>query len=114
MIKGEKIDTSVFELVEGAVMSTVNLSEVLAKLADLGMKTSPNTDRLLALLDRIEPLTEVQARACAALRSSTRHLGLSLGDRACLALALEIGAEVYTADRAWAQVNVGCPIHLIR
>jgi ribonuclease VapC len=54
---------------------------------------------LLNLLARVEPFTESQAWMAADLRLATKHAGLSLGDRACLALALEIGAEVYTADR---------------
>jgi PIN domain nuclease of toxin-antitoxin system len=41
-------------------------------------------------------------------------LGLSLGDRACLALALELNAPVYTADRAWKNLNLGIRIHVIR
>ena len=63
---------------------------------------------------RIEPFTASQARLAADLRPTTSHAGLSLGDRACLALAIELGAEVYTADRQWAKVQVACKIHLIR
>ena len=42
------------------------------------------------------------------------HLGLSLGDRACLALGIALDVEIYTADRLWAQLNLPCSIHLIR
>jgi PIN domain nuclease of toxin-antitoxin system len=42
------------------------------------------------------------------------HLGLSLGDRACLALGIALGAEVYTAERVWAQLQLPCAVHLIR
>jgi PIN domain nuclease of toxin-antitoxin system len=114
IIKGERLNRSVYDLVEGAVMSAANLAEVYSRVSDLGLALSPNTDALVALLGRIEPLTEGQARATGSLRAQTRHAGLSLGDRACLALALELGAEVYTADRAWAGINLGCPIHLVR
>jgi ribonuclease VapC len=68
----------------------------------------------ITLIGRIEPLTTRQARMEAELRSRTKQFGLSLGDRACLALALDLGLDVHTADRAWSQVNVGCGIHLVR
>ena len=114
IFKDETYDDAVLDLLEGAVMSTVNVAEVLAKLVDLGLSVSPRVDALLGLLDRMEPLTEPQARSSAALRGLTRHAGLSLGDRACLALALELKADVYTADQAWSGVDVGVSINLIR
>jgi ribonuclease VapC len=114
IFKDETYDDSVLDLIEGAVMSTVNVAEVLAKLVDLGLHVSPRVDDLLGLLDRMEPLSEAQARSSATLRGPTRNSGLSLGDRACLALALELKADVYTADRAWSRVDVGVSINLIR
>ena len=114
ILKGEPLDPSVYELIAGGIMSAVNLVEVYSRISDLGLTLTPKTDALLALLDRIEPFTEQQARVAGKLRAATRHAGLSLGDGACLALALELGAEVYSADRAWAGLHVGCPIHLVR
>jgi PIN domain nuclease of toxin-antitoxin system len=55
-----------------------------------------------------------QARITGSLVDQTRSLGLSLGDRACLALGLHLGAPVYTADRAWKKLKLGIPIHLLR
>jgi PIN domain nuclease of toxin-antitoxin system len=114
ILLGEAAGFSTYALMDGAVMSAVNLAEVYSKIRELGAIEWPRTEALLALLDRVEPMTQQQARACGELRISTRHAGLSLGDRACLALAIELGAEVYTADRAWKKVNIGVPIHLIR
>ncbi len=114
ILLAEGIDSSMYKLMDGGVMSAVNLAEVYSKLSELTATEWPRTNTLLTLLDRIEPMTQGQARVCGELRVSTRHAGLSLGDRACLALALELGAEVYTSDRAWKQVKVGVPIHLIR
>ena len=54
------------------------------------------------------------AVSAAALRAATRHAGLSLGDRACLALALRESAPVMTADRDWLKVDVGVEVLLIR
>ena len=48
------------------------------------------------------------------LRVPTGHLGLSLADRACLALGQRLNLPVYTADRVWAQLQLSIPIHLIR
>jgi PIN domain nuclease of toxin-antitoxin system len=62
----------------------------------------------------VEPFTFAQARVAGELTAKTKSAGLSLGDRACLALALELGAEVYTTDRAWARVDVGCKVNLLR
>ena len=114
ILLGETIDSSAYALMDGSIMSAVNLAEVYSKISELGATEWPRTEALLALLDRVEPLTQQQARACGELRAKTRHAGLSLGDRACLALAIELGAEVYTADRAWKQVNLGVSIRLIR
>ena len=115
IFKDEHFEQDVLSVLDGAVMSATNYAEVLTRLIDLGMSvTSPRIEAMFALLDRIEPFTEAQARVASDLRNETRHVGLSLADRACLALALEINADVYTADRPWSQVDVGCNIHLIR
>ena len=55
-----------------------------------------------------------QARLAGELLLRTRSLGLSLGDRACLALAMVLKAPVYTADRIWKGLKLGVPIHVIR
>lgn len=111
IVQGEAIHPDIFGLLEGAVMSAVNYAEVRAKRADLEPVPYPRMDDLL---DRIEPFTSTQAIISGELRPLTRRAGLSLGDRACLALALELDAEVYTADRAWLDVLPGGRIHLIR
>ena len=48
------------------------------------------------------------------LIAQTKPFGLSLGDRACLALALELSAPVYTTDKIWSNLHLGIPIHVIR
>lgn len=62
----------------------------------------------------VVPFGEADALASAELRTSTRHAGLSLADRACLALAIRENAPVITADRAWARLDLGLDIQLIR
>lgn len=114
VLKNERLNDDVLSIIDGAVLSTVSLAEVLTRISDLGATGDPRITALFQLLSSIAPFTESQARSAALLRARTRHAGLSLGDRACLALALQLDADVYTADRAWAGINVGCPIHLVR
>jgi len=114
ILQREPFDPIVLDLLEDAVLSTVNLAEVISKQVEIGAFSAPAAERLFASLKRIEPLSAVQGRICGALRGPTRNAGLSLGDRCCLALAIELGAEVYTAERMWAQVDVACKVHLIR
>ena len=99
---------------DDALLSAVNLSEVLQKAAQIGVDPALVHQLLGETEIGIVPFDEPMAAAVAGLWPMTRVSGLSLGDRACLALALEIGGDVYTADRQWSNVSVGCMIHLIR
>ena len=96
-----------------AAISAVNLDEVVARLVGRGF-TEADVDAICAGL-RIEvlPLTAAGAIASGKLRVSTRALGLPLGDRCCLALALEHGAEVVTADWPWKALK-GYRVQFIR
>lgn len=62
----------------------------------------------------IEPLTEADCVTVARLRATTRPLGLSLADRACLTLAKRLGVPALTTDRAWADADTGAEIQLVR
>ena len=86
-------------------MSSVNLSEVIAKALDRGLPPE-QVDGLVSSLDlEILPFEAGDALDAARLRPPTRRLGLSLGDRACLALAKARGATAVTADRTWVEVS---------
>lgn len=97
-----------------AYISTVNLSEVVARLSDLGYSTSFIADGLVDLDLEVLPFDRAQADRAGLLRPITRQLGLSFGDRACLALAAQLGRPAITADKAWAKLDIGIPIELIR
>ena len=101
-------------LLVGATVSAVNVYEVLSKLHNDGLNEE-QAQAAVAVMDlRVVPFDGIQARTAARLRSMTRHAGLSLGDRACLALADRLGYPVVTADRVWASLEVGIEIIMIR
>lgn len=97
-----------------AVVSTVNLTEVASKLVDVGMP--PDEARAVLSSIGLEAIAfdEDQAHLAASLRPDTRRAGLSLGDRACLALALTLGRPAVTTDRAWERVKLGVTVVLAR
>lgn len=89
----------------GGEVSAVNWSEVGAKLVERGLKPNELAVELAAFGLDVVPFDETQANLAAAMRPHTRKLGLSLGDRCCLALAQARGARVVTADAAWAKLR---------
>jgi len=98
----------------GAAMSAVNFSEVVAKLAEAGMTHREIHEVLDSLQIEVVPFDTVSAYEAGLLRPATRHLGLSLGDRACLALARLLGVPALTTDRAWSDLPLGVPVQVIR
>lgn len=97
-----------------AAISTVNVSEVVAKMADAGIPEEAIHQILDNLNLEIVPFTSAQAFQAGLLRPLTRALGLSLGDRACLALGLQLQQLVMTTDRQWQNLNLGLDVQVIR
>ncbi len=116
--KGERGAEEVMELMESqdCVISSVNMAEVATRLLDMGLPPE-QLDRACRQfgIDVID-FNHEQAVACAALRPLTKSSGLSLGDRACLALAKLMQGTAVTSDHAWQDVKaaVGVPIIQIR
>jgi ribonuclease VapC len=106
----------VAELLPGSVISALNYCEVVRKLAQLGSATAEeDTAALIALGATAAPFDITAAINTARLWPATRGAGLSLADRACLALATDIPNGVaVTADRAWTELDLDVPIQLIR
>lgn len=114
LLKQEPIELIEPRRLFGAAISTVNLSEIVEKLCAGGLDPA-GADAAIATLNLdIIGFSATHARTAAHLRQRTRPAGLSLGDRACLALGLDLGLPVATADRAWASVDVGVEVVLIR
>jgi len=102
------------ELFADSWVSAVNLAEVVAKLIDNGSTVECAAEVARGLSCHVVPLDEDGAIATGVLRAVTRPFGLSLGDRACLALARREGCAALTTDRAWALVDVGVEIRMLR
>lgn len=107
----EKGATEVEDVLDDGVISAVNWSEVVEKLA---ARDVPEPAALFVLGLRVEPFTLADARTSARLWAQGRALGLSLAARACLALADRLQAEAWTADRVWATGDLGVRVRLIR
>ena len=114
VFKNEPGADRVVAVMHDCVMSSVNVAEVHTKLTEWGMPPELR-DQAFALI----PATIVDfdmdlARSAGSLRGPTKHLGLSLGDRACLALARREGVPALTADQSWAKADVGASVTFIR
>ncbi|BDG30120.1 type II toxin-antitoxin system VapC family toxin [Thermus thermophilus] len=120
LLKGEPGAERVAEVLErGAYLSAVNLAEVLSKLADWGEDPAEAQARmegvgLLGAAVEVLPFTGEDALEVARLRALTRAYGLSFGDRACLALARRLGLPALTAERAWAELDLGIPVEVLQ
>lgn len=96
-----------------AVISSVNTSEVLTKLIDAGMSIDEAKEVFDLLSIPVIDFDKILAEKAASLRDATKKKGLSLGDRCCLALGLHLGIEVVTAEREWTNLKLG-QVSLIR
>ena len=99
--------------VPGACVSAVNLAEVVGKLAEAGMPGGEIRQVLNVLGLNIVQADEDLAFRAGLLRPPTRSLGLSLGDRFCLALGQRDGARILTSDQAWSRV-AGVDVEVVR
>jgi PIN domain nuclease of toxin-antitoxin system len=104
----------VAEAIPHASISTVNLAEVVGKLADAGMPEEAVQGALAGLGIKVIPFDEDLAYRTGLLRPLTSAYGLSLGDRACLALGQRLSQPVLTADRVWASLKIGVKVRVIR
>ena len=102
------------QLLNVATSSTVNLAEVQSKLVNRGLSPQEAWEATLSPIREPTAFTAEHAMTAGNLIVETRALGLSLGDRACLALGLALSAPVYTADKSWKSLKLGLRIHAIR
>ena len=114
LLNGEPGADVVAQALPGGVMSAVNVSEVVAKLAEFGIPEKAIYQALKPLGLDVVFFSEEQAYLAGLLRPATQNIGVSLGDRACLSLAKMQELTALTANRAWANLAIGVTIKVIR
>ena len=114
VIQNEPGAEKAIELLDGALLSAVNHAEVMTKLIEKGVPRELARSTVLSIGIQVIGFDVDLADRTGELRVETRHLGLSLADRACLALAERERAVALTADRNWAALDIGIDIRLIR
>jgi PIN domain nuclease of toxin-antitoxin system len=114
VLNGESGADLVVPLLGNASISTVNYAEVASKLINNGAARNEVRDAILGLGVDVVDFDLALAERTGELRPLTRHRGLSLGDRACLALAERKGVPVVTADRTWRDILPGIEIRVVR
>ena len=97
-----------------ALISTVNLAEVATYLARNSVPSETINQALAAFPIEVVPFDREQGLIAGCLYPACKSLGLSLGDRACLALAKSKNLPVLTADKAWLELKIGVDVNSIR
>jgi PIN domain nuclease of toxin-antitoxin system len=97
-----------------AMIGAVNYSEVVGKLVESELDEATVDGLIDTLQLKVVPFDQIQARLAGSLRATTRKLGLSLGDRACLALAAVEGATALTCERSWTKFEAPCKVETLR
>lgn len=98
----------------GALLSAVNYTEIVGKCLDRGDTLTTTLRKLAGLGVSTVAHDELLAQRAGELRPLTKRLGMSLADRACIALAEREGLPILTADRTWKSLRLAVDIHLIR
>jgi PIN domain nuclease of toxin-antitoxin system len=114
LLNAEPGASEVAGAVSEAGISSVNLSEVVAKMVEGGMPAEATREALQVLGLEVISFDTQQAYDAGFLRDSTRSLGLSFGDRACLGLAQQLGLPVLTTDRNWSRLVSGIEVRQAR
>lgn len=114
LLLGEKGAAVVADVIRGADVSIVNLCEVLTKTAEAGGDITATDAILQSYGINVRAFGDAHAKEAARLRPLTAQLGLSLGDRACLAQGLISSLPVLTTDRQMAKADIGVDVRLIR
>ena len=114
LLQAEQGADRVAEAMPDSRIGAVNFSEVVAKLVEAGLEEKTADSLIDTLQLKVIPFDEEQARLAGLLRVATRRFGLSLGDRACLALASVHGAVALTCEKSWMKIEGACLVELIR
>jgi len=114
LLNQETGSEEILQLIDNAAISTVNLSEVIAKLAEAGIPEDEIKQILFHLNLEVILFNQEQALKAGMMRPATKSIGLSFEDRACLALGVILNQPVITTDRLWSNLNLGIEIRVVR
>jgi PIN domain nuclease of toxin-antitoxin system len=115
LLSEEKGHEVVASILPKSIMSSVNVAEVAKFLIEKrGLSKEEVSNIIHSLIEKIMSFDTKLALTSADIISQTKSLGLSLGDRACLALAISTGYTVYSSDKIWSQLELDCKIVVIR
>ena len=114
LVYGESGRDRVAAALPNSRICSVNLAEIVSSMTDEEIPLYDIERRIGRLLSKVVDLDRDLAMKAGFLREATRHKGLSLGDRACLALAMRERLPVMTADRAWCDLDLPVEVVLIR
>ena len=114
LLLGEPGSAAAEQYIGAGVLSAVNYSEVVARLSEVGAAAEFIRAQMEELALTLVPFDQEIALAAGMLRPATRDLGLSFADRACLATAGAFALPAITTDQAWARLDIGIGIELIR
>ncbi len=104
----------VADVLARSCISAVNLAETLGKMVEHGKPLEATCYQVERLRILVVPFDEEQARIAASLWKQTRSVGMSLGDRGCISLALKMSLPAFTTEAAWEKADVGIKVVRIR
>jgi ribonuclease VapC len=104
----------VADVLPRSCISSVNLAETLGKMVEHGKPLESTSYQIERLRIVVIPFDEEQARIAASLWKQTRRVGMSLGDRACISLALKTSLPAFTTEEIWAMASLGIKLVKIR
>ena len=113
-IRNEPGADKVAAVLSGSCISAVNLEETLSKMIQYGNPLEAVSYQIERLRIPVIAFDAEQARIASSMWKSTRSIGISLGDRACLSLALKFGVPALTTERDWSKIDVGVRVEKIR
>ena len=114
LLNQETGSEEISRFIGNAAISTVNLSEVIAKLAEAGINENIIQQILSNLNLEVIAFDQEQALKSGMLRPKTKSIGLSFGDRACLALGISLNQPVLTTDRLWRNLSLAVEVRVVR
>jgi PIN domain nuclease of toxin-antitoxin system len=113
-IRREPGAEKVAKVLPRSCISAVNLAETLGKMVEHGKPLEESAYQIERLRIAVFPFDEQQARVAASFWKPTREVGMSLGDRACLTLALNLSLPAFTTEDAWTKCDLGVEVVKIR